>query len=188
MTIILDRAHGSNVAGKRSPDGRREWEWSQQMIDRLMPKLEAAGIEVVNIVTEETEPGLKERVRRMNSVPCKATVLSLHNNAAGMGDKWMNARGWSIYTTKGVTRSDRMATELYTLLRQKFALPFRTDFSDGDPDYEENFTVLTSKHPSVMLEWMFQDNKEDIEVIWDEKTNEALADVLVLWCQQIQTL
>jgi N-acetylmuramoyl-L-alanine amidase len=187
-TIILDRAHGSNVAGKQSPDGKKEWMWSDQLIKKLIPKLQNAGMTVHNIVTETTEPGLPERVRRMNMIPSPAVVISLHNNAAGMGDKWMNARGWSLWTTKGETKSDKLATDLYTLLRQEFKeLPFRTDFhTDNDPDYESNFTVLTSKHPSVMLEWMFQDNKEDSEIIWSPSYNSRLVDVIVQFCINIK--
>lgn len=46
-------------------------------------------------------------------------------------------------------------------------MSWRMDYTDKDVDYEENFTVLTSKHPSVLLEWGFQDNKEDLAIIED---------------------
>jgi N-acetylmuramoyl-L-alanine amidase len=187
MNVILDRAHGSNVHGKQSPDHRKEWEWSDMMCKRIEPLLYEAGFKVFNIVTEPTEPGLNERVRRMNMIPEPSIVLSLHNNAAGMGDKWMNARGWSLWTSKGTTKSDHYATQLYNLLRQGFGdLPFRTDFSDGDPDYDMQFKVLTSKHPSVMIEWMFQDNEEDIEIIWNEQYNKKLCEIIVLWITSLR--
>ena len=187
MNIALDRAHGSNVAGKQSPEGRKEWEWSQMVIDLLIPMLQKEGHTVYNIVSEPTEPGLNERVKRMNNIPSPALVLSLHNNAAGMGNNWMNARGWSLWTSKGQTRSDELATELYCLLRQEFhELPYRTDFSDGDPDYDAHFTVLTSKHPSVMIEWMFQDNRQDSEIIWDNKFNIRLCKTIVSWISSIK--
>jgi N-acetylmuramoyl-L-alanine amidase len=124
----------------------------------------------------------------MNTIEGPALVLSLHNNAAGMGDKWMNARGWSLWTTKGNTKSDKYSDQLYALLRQEFKdLPFRTDFSDGDADYEAQFAVLTSKHPSIMLEWMFQDNREDSEIIWDQKINERLVNTLFIWITNLHS-
>ncbi len=187
MRIILDRAHGSNVSGKQSPDGRKEWKWSDNLINMLTPMLEAAGHDVFHIVNSDKEPGLSERVKRMNQINGPALVLSLHNNAAGMGKEWMNARGWSLWTSKGTTKSDAFATQLYTLLRQEFKeLPFRTDFSDGDPDYDAQFTVLTSIHPSVMLEWMFQDNAQDIEIIWDNAYNKRLCNTILSWISNIQ--
>ncbi len=181
MNVILDRAHGSNVAGKQSPDGKKEWMWSDKIVNMLALKLINAGHNVFYTCRDDKEPGLKERVKIMNTVPSPALVFSPHNNAAGMGDVWKTARGWSLWTTHGNTKSDKLSNNLYTLLRQTFELPFRTDWSDGDPDYEAHFTVLTSKHPSVMLEWMFQDNKEDSEIIWNQKTNEKLVDTLFIW-------
>ncbi|MPM00625.1 hypothetical protein SDC9_46852 [bioreactor metagenome] len=166
LTIILDAAHGSDVAGKASPDGtHREYAWSRFWINQLGKHLTDIGFTVVYTAPEETEPGLTERVRRMNAVSGPAIVFSLHNNAAGCGE-WKSARGWSLWTTKGVTRSDQCAEIIYiNMLAFIPELPFRYDISDGDHDYEANFTVLMSKHPSVLLEYMFQDNKLDLELI-----------------------
>ena len=37
-------------------------------------------------------------------------LVSIHCNAAGNGAEWMNARGWSAYTSKGKTKADKLAT------------------------------------------------------------------------------
>lgn len=187
MKVILDRAHGSNVKGKSSPDGRKEWQWSDRIVTMLSQRLISAGHQVYKTCYDDKEPGLQERVRRMNVIQSPAIVVSLHNNAAGMGDKWMKARGYSLWTSKGKTKSDKLADELYSLLRREFPeLPFRADWSDNDSDYDAHFTVLTSKHPSVMLEWMFQDNQEDVEVIWDDSYNQRLVNVLVQWINNVK--
>jgi N-acetylmuramoyl-L-alanine amidase len=180
MTIILDPAHGKDTPGKGSPCGtHKEWSWSRALIARLTPLLRQAGFDVILSNTQEVEIGLNNRVKEMNR-HSDAFVLSLHNNAAGMGNEWKNARGFSVWTTKGKTKSDNFATIIYNKIRKAMPdLPFRTDFSDGDPDWEANFTVLTSRHPSVMLEWMFQDNKEDLKIIQDPEMNETLALVLL---------
>jgi N-acetylmuramoyl-L-alanine amidase len=39
-------------------------------------------------------------------------MLSVHVNAAGNGS-WMNATGWSAWTTKGQNNSDKLADCLY---------------------------------------------------------------------------
>ena len=53
----------------------------------------------------------------------------------------MNAIGWSCYTCKGQTESDRLADCLYKAAEQILENQIiRTDYArDGDPDREENF-------------------------------------------------
>ena len=47
LIIILDPAHGSDVAGKRSPDGlHREYKWSREICADLKILFEALGYEV----------------------------------------------------------------------------------------------------------------------------------------------
>jgi N-acetylmuramoyl-L-alanine amidase len=46
-------------------------------------------------------------------------------------------------------------------------LKARPDYSDGDLDREENFTVLMGNYSAVLIEWMFQNNKKDVVVIND---------------------
>ena len=70
-------------------------------------------------------------------------VTSIHVNAAGNGSKWMNATGWSCYTSKGQTQSDKLAECLYEAAIKNFpGKRIRTDKSDGDPDWEESFYIL----------------------------------------------
>lgn len=167
MSIIIDDAHGSNVAGKGSPDGRhKEYLWSQFWCTELQKHLKDIDYTTYYNAPESTEPGLLTRVHRMNKVPAPSFVFSWHNNAAGMGDVWKDAHGYSIWTTRGVTRSDTCATIIFNNLRTFLPdLAFRQDLTDGDPDYESNFTVLMSKHPSVLLEFMFQDNEIDLQLL-----------------------
>ena len=63
FVIILDRGHGVNTLGKRSPDSSFfEWEWNDMFIDKLKPELELLGYKVFDTVTEDTDPVLlKER-------------------------------------------------------------------------------------------------------------------------------
>lgn len=187
LTIILDRAHGNNTAGKASPDGRhKEWMWSDRWVKVLGAHLSDIGFTVVFSVPETTEPGLNERVRRMNKVASPAFVISLHNNAAGMGE-WKNAQGYSFWTTPGKTKSDSCATILFTNFRLFLPdLPFRQDLTDGDPDYEARFTVLYSKHPSVLIEYLFQDNKLDLELIENPHLSHTIIEIIDLSLLQIE--
>lgn len=187
-TIILDMAHGLDTPGKCSPDRTHyEWEWSRKILYAVKEGLEAKGVKCVLSNDKPTEIGLLNRVKNMNNVTEKAFVFSLHNNAAGMGE-WKTARGASIWTTKGVTASDAFATYISMQLQKDIpeAGKWRFDYySDKDLDWESNFTVLMSKHPSVLLEWLFQDNKEDLLLIKNEDINKKLINSLIEVLQHI---
>lgn len=180
-TIIIDYPHGSNTPGKCSPDkSHYEWIWGREILKKVKEGLEKNGVTIFLSNPEDTESGLLTRVKRMNTVQSPAFVLSLHTNAAGMGDKWMNARNASIWTTRGVTNSDKYATMIQQKLEKDIPeMKWRKEYSDGDPDYEENFTVLTSKHISVLIEWGFQDNKEDLALIKNEEIKNKLIQSLI---------
>lgn len=182
LKIVLDAAHGEEVAGKRSPDGRfREYKWSREIIAKLKPALTALGYEVFESNKTTKEIGLSVRAANANKVPGPKIFISIHANAAGNGTTWMNARGYSVYTTKGQNNSDKVAE----IMMKQFALDFpelkaRPDKSDGDLDQEENFTVIFKVNcPAVLIEWNFQDNKEDVEILLNDEYNKKLVASLV---------
>ena len=120
MKILIDNGHGIDTKGKRSPDGRLlEYAQNRLLAGRIVSALQARGLDASLLVPEETDISLPERCRRVNEW-CrqlgKANVLliSIHCNAAGRGDRWLSARGWCAYTTRGNTRADALATSLYT--------------------------------------------------------------------------
>lgn len=185
---IIDFAHGSDVPGKQSPDGKhKEYLWSRKVGQWLVDRLKKEGFEVALTNTSDTEIGLSRRKEIANNLdtPNGGTKLlvSLHNNAAGMGNEWCTARGFEIYTTKGQTRSDLFATIIYERLQKDFptsdGYKHRVDLSDGDPDKESNFTVLMgNNYWGVLLEWLFQDNPDDVELLQDDRVNLKLVDSL----------
>lgn len=185
---IIDFAHGSDVAGKQSPDGRhKEYLWSRKVGKMLAERLKREGFEVAFTNTKDTEIGLSRRKEIANNLdaPRGGTkfLLSLHNNAAGMGNEWCTARGFEIYTAKGQTRSDLFATVIFEQLQEDFptadGYKHRTDSSDGDPDKEANFTVLMgNNYWGVLLEWLFQDNPDDVALLEDDSVNQKLVESL----------
>lgn len=200
MIVIIDNGHGVNTAGKCSPDKRLlEYKWAREVAQLIQEQLKAHGVEAVRIVTEDTDISLKERCRRANAL-CKkygtanCIFVSIHANAAGGDGQWKSAGGWCVYTSPGKTKADTLATclwneanvvlapygERFRALQAKGAydrkqVPFRADWSDGDPDYEARFTVLTgTKCPAVLTESLFQDNKSDMEYMLSEEGKAAI--------------
>lgn len=179
ITIILDNGHGVNCAGKCSPkfeDGSRfyEYEFNRDIVRRIAEDLKKAGIKCEILVPEENDISLTERCNRANKIwkntGKKCFLISIHANAAGMGNKWMDARGWCVFTSKGRTKSDDIATIFWEEMKTAFPNDkMRMDTSDGDVDWEANFAMLyNTKCPAILTENFFQDNKEDCKLLRSE--------------------
>lgn len=199
MIVILGTAHLGTTPGKCSPDKKfRECEFSREIVQKIKQELEANGVTTfidylplepndqmkASTYKQEQSKELIWRVNYVNNLCSKygannCLYVSVHVNAAGMGTEWMNARGWLVYTSKGNTKSDLLADLLYK--KAKELLPFvRSDFSDGDADYESNFYVLAkTKCPAVLTENLFQDNKADVEFLTSEEGKNAIVKVHV---------
>ena len=188
MKILIDNGHGLNTPGKRSPDGTLlEYAYTRNLARQVVKILKSRGYDSELLVPEDDDIPLSERVRRTNA-HCQALgksnviLISLHLNAAGDGTKWMNATGWSCYTCKGQTESDRLADCLYKAAEQILKNQvIRTDYArDGDPDWEENFYILRhSLCPAVLVEQFFMDNKKDLAYLISDEGKRNLIDVIV---------
>ena len=97
------------------------------------------------------------------------------------GSQWLNATGWSCYTCKGQTTSDLIAASFYEAAKKNFPdRRIRTDYSDNDPDWEENFYILRhSLCPAVLTENFFMDNLSDLEYLQSRVGKQAVVDTHV---------
>ena len=187
MKVLIDPGHGIDTPGKRSPDGLfREYLWNRQVADLILEGLVSAGVDASLVVTETNDVTLRNRVNRINTIcnrvgASNVLLVSVHANAAGNGSAWMNASGWSCYTSKGKTKSDQVAECLYDAFEEEFQdRKIRKDMSDGDRDWEENFYVLQkSKCPAVLLENFFYDNRDECAWLLKNETKERIADAIV---------
>lgn len=202
--IILGTAHLETTPGKCSPDGKfKECEYSREIAKRVRDELTRLGYHVV-IDYPDLQPNaqmiganwkqaqtreLTWRSNFVNSLCAKhgtanCMYVSIHVNAAGADSKWHDARGWAVYTSPGKTNSDILAT--YMFYEAKNLLPHdskyyvRADWSDGDPDYEAKFHVLTkTKCPAVLTENLFQDNKDDVAYLTSEAGKQTITKIHV---------
>lgn len=205
IKILIDNGHGIDTAGKCSPDGSlREYKWAREIAARIVAALKAQKYDAELLVPEEKDITLPERVRRVNAWCDRigkenVIVISIHANAAGADGKWKTAGGWCAYTSPGQTQSDIIATALYKAAEKDLAgyidrfpihkslgnydakqRPVRTDYSDGDPDYEARFYILiNTKCPAVLTESLFQDNRTDVEFLTSENGKRCLTNLHV---------
>ena len=184
--------------GKRSPNGQfREAFYTREIAKRTVADLTDRGVTAQLLVPEEDDIPLSERVRRVNAAcilhgKSNVILISVHVNAAGNGSKWMTATGWSCYTSKGQTQSDKLAECLYEAATKNFpGKRIRTDYSDNDPDWEENFYILShSLCPAVLTENFFMDYPSDLEYLQSRAGKQAIVDThvegIMEWLSEMQ--
>ena len=176
-TIILGTAHLKSTPGKCSPDKKfYEYKYSREVCKTVKSILEEMGYTVFIDIEDEDLKNVNQSkelclrckiVNDLQKAYKNCIYVSIHVNAAGNGTNWMNATGWSAYTSVGVTAADKLANCLYDAAKKNLTgKKLRTDYSDKDPDIESNFYVLKHTNcPAVLTENFFQDNKEDVKYL-----------------------
>lgn len=183
---LIDPGHGGLIndvyqtAPDWSPDNPESWKkmWVHDgvpifegVFNRMLSKelcslLSDACIDYTLIVPEEEDISLAERCKRINDIYDSYSGsgnpyvgISIHGNASGVV---RTAHGDEIWTSKGETESDRLATEFAKEYVNTTGRRFRADYSDGDPDKEANFWILKhTKCPMMLTENGFFDNPDE---------------------------
>lgn len=189
MTIIIDAGHNfSDTWQKMSPikeDGTRFYEYqsNRRIARKLSMELDKLGIPYVYTIhpDDRNDMSLQNRVGKANAVAYKegkdnVLFISLHSDALGMGDKWYDVNGYSIFTSVGCTKSDSYAKVFEEVAKEKLE-PYKKKVRGR---YEKNFYVL--KHticPAILLEQLFYTNKEDLEFLESDEGVKVLVDIIV---------
>lgn len=197
--ILIDNGHGRQTKGKCSPEALkgnvysplylREYDWARKCARGVHSVLSFLGYTCFLLVNDDDDMPLRERVERVNAY-CRrygkdnVLLVSIHVNAAGDGTRWALARGWSAYTTKGVTKSDYLAAKLYDAAEKTFLAPLKvrryTQELETGRDFEEALYILKNTYcAAVLTENFFQDNKEDVLYLNSEEGLGACIDVHV---------
>lgn len=205
LIVCLDPGHAVSTPGKRSPYSAckvepaldfYEYKFNREICGVLHDMLIKQGIDVF-ITTDENRDGdidvslTTRATRAWNAIKTsgkKGIFVSVHANANGKGSAWDNAKGWSAYTTKGNNISDQLADYFYDEAEKLFdgkKLKIRTNKSDNDRDWEENFTVIfkmeqfSTKNgkptvPAVLTENFFYSNADDCKYLCSNKGKEDI--------------
>lgn len=187
LLVILDPAHGEEVEGKRSPDGRhREYKWSRERLKVIEHLLQAHGYTVAWTNGTDREIGLTNRKHVANLLSQKdkslvPLLVSLHNDASGVTPEWRQARGVSVWTIKGRTTSDIFADFFIRRITGSMPDAKRRIYSPAylERDFENNFTVLMGDYLALLIECCFQDNKEDVALLESPRFCKQVEDWIV---------
>ena len=200
---ILDNGHGGIIdgvyqtSGKRSPkweDGTQlfEGEFNRAVVKRIVKLCEKAGIECINLVDTEKDLSLRWRTDKANDIyrerkqsdGKKCIYVSVHAN----GFSKESAHGWSVYTTVGETKSDKIAQVLHEKAKAEFPQhKMRMDNRDGDADKESNFWVLRKVvMPSILSENFFMTNREESKLLLSEEGRDRIAKIHFQMIEEIE--
>ncbi len=195
LTVILDPGHAQVTPGKRSPimeDGKRlfEWEFNRDIAHRVKARLDAIGINCINIVPENDDPNnivdvkLSTRAARANKIYLengkKNTIyISIHANAAGDGSAWMTASGWEDYVSPNASSKSKKLASIFVETAREFGYKTR-EYSPSQPYKTAKFTVLMKTNmPAILTENFFYDNKKDVQYLSSEAGREMIAELHV---------
>lgn len=184
----LDNGHGKQTAGKRSPrfaDGSRfmEYEFNRDIVSRMIPQLEAAGVSFFNVVPEvDIDNFLKGRVQRANS---KASDLpkmfvSIHANAAPA----RSAEDWASDSISGIE------TWFYHSSKtgQKVAAVFQKHLIEQtgwvnrhlkSRPKRQFYVLAKTRMPSILTENGFYNNKREATELMKPEVRQKIADAHV---------
>lgn len=174
VKVVLDPGHGVETAGKRSPDGiYMEHEFALDMAKRIKYILSGYGVEV--LLTREDEHDIPNSARAdLSNEWAPDLFVSLHSNAAGDGSRWMEPRGFGIYTSAaGDTAGRNIAAKAILARAEEAGIPLW-----GGGLHHELWTVLAKTNaPAVLIEHLFHDNLEDVALLKDDAYRDKLAEV-----------
>ena len=174
-TIVLDPGHGGTDSGAVSPD-KKVYEKNINLAVAL--KVRELLKDKFNIVmTRETDKfvSLENRIVVANKTDA-IFYLSIHTNSATSP----SAIGFEVWTSKGLTKSDYVATSIFNEWVKTFPKSVtRTDKGDSDPDKEANFYVIyKTKMPAALVELDFICNPSVVKLLIDEEHQNKMATAL----------
>lgn len=155
--------------------------FNRTIVQAVSVKLTQLGINHLIVSHEYLDMGLAYRVDQANWYHRnykRGVFISSHANASPQH----NARGLEVYTSRGRTKADSLATLYWDNAKELLGtrVNFRADRSDGDNDKEANFYVLkNTAMPAILIEHLFFDNYQDAILMMDDAMVERFAEAQV---------
>lgn len=148
------------------------------MQSKLKARLEQLGI-IVYLVNPSPQKGsevsLASRCKLANDYwaklgkPKDTLFVSLHANAAGTGS-WSTARGVEVFTCKGASSASKNAAK--KVCNHIYKDVYNIDKGFKNRGHKENnfYVIKNTNCPSILIEYGFYTNKEDMGILRDKKS------------------
>ena len=185
--LILDSGHAKNTAGKNNAkENFYEWEFNNDMQYKIKSRCEDLGIKVfltnpnpstVSDISLTTRASLANDFWLRNSKP-KSIFISLHANAFSNS----SVRGTETYIAKNASTTSKNFAKV---LNNEIVKTMKSlDPNSKDRGVKtENFTVIyKASMPSVLLEYAFYSNLDDLKILKNNR-NELVEATVKAICQ-----
>ncbi len=162
--LIVDPGHGGHDPGAVGPHGLRESDVVLDICKKMVPALREGGGVVTMTRADDTYVSLVNRCK-ISNLAAAHVFVSVHANSF----RSPMAHGFEVWTSPGDTKADPIATRIYNEGKRTFpTITGRPDLSDGDPDKEARFKVLTgTMAAAVLVETAFISNPREEEWLAD---------------------
>lgn len=164
--IGVDDGHGTNTAGKQTPNGYKENEFNNACKQYLIAELKRNNFSIVDCSPTRQDNSLQNRCDIANTA--KADIfISIHFNA--MSNIWQSsAEGIETYFHGNSTNGKKLASAVHRHLLEGTKMNnrgFRSDFTL----YSTGLAVLRETNmPAILVECGFMDNKQDVALMKSE--------------------
>ena len=183
VKIALDAGHGKHTAGKRTPDGEREWTFNDKVLRACQTKLnEYQNVEILRLddPSGETDVPLQARTDRANK--WKADVLvSIHHNAMRSDGTWGGHGGVETFVQEKTASkaSKDIAGRIHPRIVNAMGL------RDRGVKTKNLHMTRESNMPAVLTEGGFMDSTTDIHALRSDtilrRQGEAIAEALAVY-------
>ncbi len=175
VLIAIDDGHGKETAGKRTPafpngSVMKENEFNEKTALYLEQELKRCGFEVLMVAPEKKDIPLKTRVQRANEGNADA-YISIHANASGTG--WNGANGIETWVYREVSKGSRSYLFAQTIHQALIGATGRKD--RGIKKSDDFYVLKNTKMQAVLLECGFMTNREEAELLTDDKYRKTCA-------------
>lgn len=182
IKVLIDPGHGKTCPNS-SPDKRiYEWKYARELASIIEGRLDTLRIPHQRTTEGDIDTPLKDRCKFANVENKKNSciLISLHLNASGNTSEWRSPHGWSIFTyTKASSNSIRLASCIEACVENTKKVHIRKP-SPNQPYWKQNLAMCRDTScPAVLIENMFQDNKEDVEFLLSEEGKGILSEAIV---------
>ena len=157
----------------------RDSAYTREIAKRIVKCLQCKGYDAQRIVEEETDIPLSVRCKRVNDICKQAGVknvllVSIHNNASGADGKWHDASGFSAHVGLNASSKSKMLAQY--LWNEAIAQGLKGNRSvPAAPYIAQNLAICRDTMcPAVLTENLFQDSKEDVELLLSEEGKEKV--------------
>src|SRR5690625_5241110 len=160
--VAIDAGHGMGTAGKRTPDGEREWNFNSVVAQSIIDNLKSyKGVKTVRLddPTGKRDVPLQERTNKANNA--NADIIDSSELNTKMG-KCVNWTGTETYYYPGSTKGKQLTQALHPSVVKAYGL---RDIGIKSA----NFHMLReSRMPAILIEGGFMDSTIDIKKLRDK--------------------